>query len=184
MELTLQVRLLPNTEQALLLKATLERFNEACNWLGERAFRDRIANKLELQRHYYYELRERFGLSAQMVVRCLARVAGSYKRDRAIQPAFRPHAAMPYDQRLMAFKGLDTVSLLTLDGRILVAMVMGAYQRQRFDQYEPRQSHLVLRQDGTWLLLVTVQVPDGTPMQPQDMLGVDLGIANIAIARS
>jgi putative transposase len=181
MELTLQVRLLPTTEQAAQLKATLERFNEACNWLGERAFHDRIANKLELQRRYYYELRERFGLSAQMAVRCLARVAGSYKRDRAIQPTFRPHAAMPYDQRLMTFKGLDTVSLLTLEGRLLVAMVMGAYQRQRFDQFEPRQSHMVLRKDGTCLLLVTVQVPDGTPTQPRDILGVDLGIANIAV---
>ncbi len=40
---------------------------------------------------------------------------------------------------------------------------------------------MVLRQDGTWLLLVVVQVPDSTPMQPHDVSGVNLEFANIAV---
>lgn len=46
----------------------------------------------------------------------------------------RPDGAMTYDPRLMSFKGLDTVSLLTLDGRALVPLIYGKYQRERFDR--------------------------------------------------
>ena len=36
------------------------------------------------------------------------------------------------------------------------------------------------RKDGKWYLFVTVDVPDGPPLDPEDFIGVDLGIANIA----
>jgi len=132
-----------------------------------------------LQRQYYTDLRSQFGLSAQMAVRCIARVVGAYKHDKSICPTFRPHAAMPYDQRLMSFKGVDHVSLLTLDGRVLVPFVMGAYQRERFTAAH-RQCFLVLRGDGTWFLLVVVNLPEATPWPTTDFLGVDLGIVNLA----
>jgi len=115
-----------------------------------------------------------------MAVRCLARVAGTYRRDKSLCPTFRPDAAMPYDQRIMRFAGLDQVSLSTLAGRVLVAFVIGPYHQRRFDAHEPRQCHLVQRHDGTWFLLVVVQVPDGAPIPPTDFLGVDLGVVNLA----
>jgi putative transposase len=42
------------------------------------------------------------------------------------------------------------------------------------------QSDLVLRKDGKWFLLVTVDVPETAPIPATNFLGVDLGIANIA----
>ena len=180
MELTLQLKLLPTEDQATALRAVMARFNEACNWLAAQAFAKQCTNKLTLQRLYYHELRTRFALPSQMAVRCLARVAGTYRRDKHICPTFRPDAAMPYDQRIMRFDGLDHVSLLTLQGRVLVSFLLGPYHRQRFDAYEPRQCHLVVREDGQWFLLVVVQVPDGTPIPPTDFLGVDFGVVNLA----
>ena len=38
----------------------------------------------------YRDLRNRFGLSSQMAVRCLAQVCEAYKRDKSIRPVFRP----------------------------------------------------------------------------------------------
>ena len=138
-----------------------------------------IPNFAKLQ--YYQELRTRFDLPSQMAVRCLARVAGTYRRDKTICPTFRSDAAMPYDQRIMRFDGLDQVSLLTLQGRVLVSFLIGPYHQQHFDAHEPRQCHLVVREDGQWFLLVVVQVPDGTPFPPTDFLGVDLGVINLAM---
>ena len=138
MELTLQLKLLPTDVQGTALRATMARFNEACNWLAEQAFAKQCANKLTLQRLYYHELRMQFDLPSQMVVRCLARVAGTYRRDKSLCPTFRPDAAMPYDQRIMRFDGLDHVSLATLQGRVLVSFLIGPYHRQRFDAHEPR----------------------------------------------
>ncbi|HEY5868293.1 MAG TPA: transposase [Candidatus Tectomicrobia bacterium] len=180
MELTLQLKLLPTDAQAIALRATMARFHEACHWLAAQAFAHQCTNKLTLQRLFYHALRTQFDLSSQMAVRCLARVAGTYRRDKTICPTFRPDAAMPYDQRIMRFDGVDQVSLLTLQGRILVSFLIGPYHQQRFDAHEPRQCHLVMRGDGQWFLLVVVQVPDGTPMPPTDFLGVDLGVIHLA----
>lgn len=179
MKLTLQTQLLPTSEQAALLEATMRAFNEAANWLAGEAFARKTANKILLQKLCYVELRKRFGLSAQMAVRCIAQVCEAYKRDKTKRPHFRPFASIPYDQRLMSFKGIDRVSLLTLSGRILVPMVMGKYQKERFTNAKG-QCDLVRREDGKWFLLVTVDLPDGTKPPTTDFIGVDLGVANLA----
>ena len=179
MKLTLQTQLLPDESQGEKLKATVVRFNEAANWLAGEAFERKLANKVFLQRLFYQDLRSKFDLSAQMAVRCIAQVVEAYKRDKKKRPKFRPHASVPYDQRLMGFKGVDRVSLLTLEGRVIVPFMMGKYQQERFTNAKG-QADLVLRQDGKWFLLVTVDLPDGTPTPTADFIGVDLGVANIA----
>jgi putative transposase len=179
MKLTLQIRLSPERDHAGRLRETVERFNEAANWLAGVAFERETANKILLQRVAYRDLRERFGLSAQMAVRCIAQVCEAYKRDKSRRPRFRQHAAMPFDQRMMSFKGIDRVSLLTLGGRVLVPILMGKYQAERIG-HPKGQADLVIREDGKWFLLVTADVPGGTPIPATDFIGVDLGIANIA----
>jgi putative transposase len=178
MKLTLQTQLLPERDHADRLKETVERFNEAANWCAGVAFERKLANKIELQKIVYRDIREKFGLSAQMAVRCIAQVCEAYKKDKTIRPEFRPHAAVPYDQRLMSFKGPDRVSLLTLGGRILVSVVMGKYQREQFT-HAKGQADLVLRHDGRWFLLVTVDLPEDTPIPVTDFIGIDLGVVNI-----
>ena len=56
---------------------------------------------------------------------------------------------------------------------------MGAYQAEKFG-FAKGQSDLVLRTDGKWFLLVTVDVPEDAPVPTTDFLGVDLGVENIA----
>ncbi len=179
MKLTLQTQLLPNDGQAAKLKATVERFNEAANFAAGVAFGRKLSNKVELQKIVYRDLREHFDLSSQMAVRCIAQVCEAYKRDKTIRPVFRPDAAMPHDQRTMSFKGPDRVSLLTLEGRVIVPVVMGKYQAERLTNAKG-QADLVLRFDGRWFLLVTVDVPDEAPIPATDFIGIDLGIINIA----
>ncbi len=180
MKLTLQIQLLPDVATGQKLKATVARFNEAANYLASKAYERTLANKFALQKLYYSDLRRQFGLSAQMAIRCIAQVVEAFKRDKTVQPSFRPTAAMPYDQRLYSFKGIDRVSLLTLEGRVLVPMLMGNYQREQFG-YAKGQADLVLRKDGKWFLLVSVDVPDGTPIPTTDFIGVDLGTTNLAV---
>jgi IS605 OrfB family transposase len=179
MKLTLQLQLFPGGDEAAKLRSTVERFSAAANWLAGEAFAAQSANKVELQRQHYRELRDRFGLSAQMAVRCIAQVCEAYKRDRAKRPKFRKHAAMPFDQRMMSFKGIDRVSLLTLTGRVIVPLVMGKYQAERFSR-AVGQCDLVLRRDGKWFLLCVVDLPEGTTVPATDFIGVDLGLVHIA----
>ncbi len=156
----------------------MERVNAACNWLAAKAFELRTANKIRLHQRYYREMREQFGLSAQMVVRAIAKVCEAYRRDRRILPQFQPLGAIQYDQRILSFKAADRVSLLTLTGRELIPFVAGAYQQARLEAARG-QADLILR-NHQWYLYITVEVPDGTPIDPEGWLGVDLGIRNIA----
>ncbi len=159
--------------------ATVRRFNETTDWLAGEAFALKSGNKIALQKTHYAPLRERFGLSAQMAVRCIAEVCSASKRDRKIRPHFRPFAAVPYDRRIASWKSLDRISLLTLAGRILVPYDMGKYQRERFTGAKG-QCDLVRRKDGRWFLLVSVDLPDETRLPATDFIGVDFGVINIA----
>lgn len=179
MQLTLQTQLFPDLEQQRKLAATISAFNTAANWLAGEALALRSANKVELQQLHYSTLRARFGLSSQMAVRCIAEVCGAYRRDKSKRPRFRQFAAVPYDQRLMSFKGEDRVSLLTLEGRVIVPLVMGQYQRERWSE-KYGQCDLVRRRDGKWFLLVTVEVEEKTLTPRAEFLGVDFGLYNLA----
>ena len=178
MNLTMQVKLLPTPEQLAALLATMERFNSACDVIAEVAHAHRCANKVELQKLVYHDIRDRFSLSAQMTVRAIGKVVECYKRDRRLLPKFRPHGAVPYDQRILSWKGPDRVSILTLGGREVMPWVAGAYQHARL-AFPRGQADLVFR-DGAFYLYVTVDVGDVPPGDPQGWLGVDLGIQNIA----
>ncbi len=178
MKQTLIVKLAPEPDQHAALLRTLETFNAACNDIAGTAFEQRMANKIELQKLVYYDIRQRFGLSAQMCIRAISKVVEAYKRDREQQPSFRPHGAMPYDERIMNFARPDRVSLLTLDGRVVVPFRFGAYQEARLDRIRG-QADLLYR-NGTFSLACTVDAPEPTPSEPGEFLGVDLGIITIA----
>jgi putative transposase len=178
-KLAIQIQLFPDKEQAMQLRQTVEAFSSACNWLAQEAFTRKVSNNIVLQKLYYFGLREQFGLSAQMAAICIRHVASTYKRAKSKLPKFRKHAAMPYDRRILSFKGLDRVSLKTLAGRVIVPMVMGKYQHERFGAAQG-QCNLVLRKDGKWFLLATVDLPEAAPVPNTDFIGVDLGVANLA----
>jgi len=174
----MRVKLQPTPGQAAALLRTMERFNAACDAIAAVAFRERCANKVELQKLVYHETRRDFGLSAQMAIRAISKVVEVYKRDRDIKPSFRPHGAIVYDQRILSWKGPDRVSLLTLDGRALMPFVTGAYG-ERFAGRLRGQADLVYR-GGMFFLYVAVDVGEAEPFEPQGFLGVDLGLKHIA----
>jgi len=178
MKTTLQVKLFPSAEQHTALLETMHAFNAACTWIAEHAYAQRCASKFQLQKQLYYEVRQHFGLSAQLAIRAIAKTVEAYKRDKTQQVAFRPDGAVVYDERIMAFHGLEVVSLTTLHGREGIPMQMGDYQRVQFHRAQG-QADLVLVK-SQFFLLVTIDTPEEPPMVPDRFLGIDLGILNLA----
>lgn len=178
MKQTLMVKLAPTKEQYDALLQTMERFNEACNYISQLAFELKTANKFRLQKAVYQEIRG-WGLSAQMAIRAISKVSEAYKRDRSIKPVFKPHSAMVYDQRILSWKGLDKVSILTLKGRQVIPIRIGAYQEARLDRIV-KQTDLILR-NGIFYLAVVVDAPEVMPDNPTGTLGVDLGVTHLAV---
>jgi putative transposase len=178
MNLTIMVKLNPTSEQHTALLQTMERFNSACNVIAEIASREHTANKVKLQQFVYHQIRADFGLSSQLTIRAIAKVCEAYKRDLSKQPSFRSTGAIVYDQRILSWKALDRVSILTVTGRILVNAIIGGYQAARLTRMRG-QADLLYR-DGIFYLAVIVDVPEPTTEDPHNWLGVDLGIVNIA----
>jgi IS605 OrfB family transposase len=178
MKLTVRIPLVPDAAQDDALRRTTERFNEAANWAAGELFAHRITNKRMAQKLIYHELRQRFKLTAQMAILVIHRVCEASQRDKTVRPVFRHDAAITYDPRVLRFLGLEQVNLWTLAGRLVIPMRIGPDPAQRLG-YPKRQADLLCR-DGQGSLSLTVDVPDGTPMDVEDFLGVDLGIVNLA----
>ncbi len=179
MKQTIAVKLEPSPKQSQQLYETMEAFNRGCDYVAEVAFKKRVANKIAIQPFVYGTLRSEYRLSSQMAIRSIAKAIEAYKRNKNIQPVFDPHGAMVLDNRLMSFRDLSHVSLLTLQGRILVPLRFGAYQAARMDRIKG-QADLILR-DGVFYLYLTVEMPSPPPIEPVDVLGVDLGITVLAM---
>src|SRR5947209_19560688 len=109
----------------------MQTVNQAANYVAQVAAARHSANKFSLQKLVYGELRTTYNLPAQLAIRCISKASEAYKRDKSIKPTFRPEGAIVYDPRVMAFKSLTTVSLLTTTGRILVPFLVGKYQQAR-----------------------------------------------------
>ena len=179
MLLTVKMKLHPTEDQHQKLLCTMERFNEACNYVSEFAFRNKVFGKIELHKNLYYDLRERYVLSSQMVVRVFGKVSESYLADRSSYHEFKPHGAIIYDQRILTIKTIDTCSILTLEGRELMKMSYGRYQPLDLKRVRG-QADLVLIKNQFYLLIVA-DIPEDPQIEPQEIIGVDLGIVNICL---
>jgi len=176
---TLMVKLDPSPEQYKMLCETMKRFNEACNEIADTIFKRHSANKFELHKDVYYPIREKYGLSAQLTIRAISKVAEAYKRDRSIKPEFRLDGAIVYDQRILSWKGLEKVSLTTLNGRQTIPVRMGDYQKARLDRIRGQADLILVK--GIFYLCVVVEVPEEIPYEPKGVLGADLGIKYLAV---
>jgi IS605 OrfB family transposase len=178
---TVKIKLLTTVEQHSWLLETMKQFNFACNYISNIAFNIKNFSKFALQQVAYYEVREKFGLSSQMVVRAMGKVVESYKTDKKSLHTFKDTGAMVYDDRILSFKGLNIASILTLNGRIEVPMFISEYHKGVLQGKRVcGQADLIL-QDGVFYLLLIVDFPEHEYFSPSGFIGVDLGIKNIAV---
>jgi IS605 OrfB family transposase len=177
-KLTAAIQLKPTLAQVDVLRSTLERCNDACAHLARRAAETAKTRQFDLHKLAYADIRSRFGLSAQAAVRCIAKVADAYKAGHNGARTFRKHAAQPYDARIFRFVDDNTVSIWTVVGRIKVAFVCGEHQRALLAHRKGEVDLMCVR--NRWYIAVTCDVPDAEPININDVLGVDLGIVNIA----
>ena len=181
MRLTATIQLLPTPQQADALKRTLETANAACDYVSQVAWQSKTFRQFPIHRLTYRAVRETFHLAAQLAVRCIAKVADAYKLDRKTQRTFHPHGAVPYDDRILSYnlKGLE-VSVWTLDGRQAIPFVCGERHKELLATQRGESTLALVR--GKWYLLVACEVETPEPLDVEGVLGIDLGIVNLATA--
>ena len=180
MKLIAQLKLQPTPGQADALTRTLEMANAACNAISTTAWNTDTFRQFALHKLVYADSRSSFPLSAQLVVRCISKVADAYKLDHSRQRTFQPHGAISYDDRILSWKlNRRAVSIWTVDGRLDIPFVCGERQWQLL-QTRHGETDLAYV-NGSFYLLAVCDVEEPEPIDVEGMLGVDLGVTNIAV---
>ena len=179
MKLIAQIKLLPTPEQTQALRKTLEVANAACNYISEQAWDSQTFKQFPIHKLTYYAVKEMFGLTAQVVVRCISKVADAYKLDRKVKRTFKPHGAIAFDDRILTYK-LDRMelSLWTVEGRQKMSFACGKRQLELL-KGQHGESDLCLVK-GKFYLMVVCEVETPKPIDVEGVLGVDLGLVQIA----
>jgi IS605 OrfB family transposase len=178
MKLTIKIKLLPTKEQQSILLDTIRKFNAICNHISQKAFETKTFNQVKLHHLVYKEVRNKFGMSAQFIVRAIAKVSDSYKVNKKSINRFKPYSAVVYDRRLVRFKNLSTASMNTIAGRQEISFTFGNYAS--LDKNRMCGEADLVYKHGKFFLHVVIEIPDGVPFDPKGVLGVDKGIVNIA----
>ncbi|MFD4414261.1 RNA-guided endonuclease InsQ/TnpB family protein [Streptomyces sp. NPDC058476] len=201
MKIVTQVKLIPEADQAAALSATLHAVNGAANWVSGVAFDHGVPREYELRKYTYGELKDR-GLGAQAAQHTIKKVCDAYttlranmragnlgkpgsKRRRKAESkpiAFRPEAAHPFDDRCLSWQyDAQTVSIWTTAGRLKnVRFVCSPDALKTLREHRKGEADLIER-DGVFYLVAVCEIPEAAPYEPERFIGVDLGIANIAI---
>jgi putative transposase len=207
MKQVVKVRVLPTAAEAAGLCATLRTCNQAASWLSEQMHAARVFRKHDAQKHFYTELRKRFGLAAQPTIRVIGKVADAYAalranvaagnygppgsdRRRRIEESpieFRPAAAQPFDARCMSWQFPDdvghaaTISIWTVTGRLKGLRIIGNQKHLTLLRTHVIGEADLIYCDGKWFLHAAINAPDAPLAAPANgFVGVDLGIVNIA----
>ena len=181
MRLTIKIKLLPDANQKQQLLRTMTAFNLAASDAARAGFDNKVFSQPSIHGLAYYSIRETHSFGAQLAVRAIGKAVECFKRDKKICPIFKPHSAVVYDERIMRFKGLTHVSLASLDGRLVIPMVFAGYQEFKLQSaIKTGQADLVYIQ-GTFYLLLSIQLPDTPVLVATGVLGIDMGVVEIAV---
>jgi putative transposase len=171
----------PTPEQAEALKDVMRAYNAACDHVSALAWERQIFGRVTLQRFAYREVRERFGLPAQLAIHAIRKVADAYRVSKTARANFRPLGSITYDSRVLRLLGVSNVSCATLSGRITVKLNIGGYQRDRLAGAVLGETELTYTPEKHRFCFVFSGKAETPPVSgPDGFLGVDLGIKNIA----
>jgi predicted transposase len=206
--ITAKLKLETTQEQRTHLRAMQLAYRDALNFVSQYAFaHGKMSNKVALQDATYQEIRHRFHLPSQMACSVPRQVGATYK---GLWTKVKKNAADRQSGRTKKrYKGLDQapkyvsptltyqykkdysvrreqqMSILTLQGRLHIS-------------YSGYHKHLELIAQGAeigtaqlWydqphhqfylLVALTMEVPDPTPEQHTQVMGVDVGVRYLAV---
>jgi predicted transposase len=181
--LTVSCKLQVTPEQSLKIDATLQAFANACEYVNQ-TVPPTLTNELAMQSLVYHNVRDMFGLSAQLAIHAIRRVSGNRKtakKDGKPVSSFAP-TSVTYDTRIFSFREKDwTVSLTTTGGRERFVLAIGNYQLGLLKGQNPKTATLCERKDGSYYLNIQLESQPAEPPPSNQVLGCDLGRTDIAV---
>jgi putative transposase len=182
--LSVSCKLEVSPEQSIKIDATLQAFAKACEYVNQ-TVPPTLTNELAIQSLIYHNVRDMFGLSAQLAIHAIRRVSGNRKtskKDGKPVTGFEP-TSVTYDTRIFSFREKDwTVSLTTTGGRERFALAIGNYQLGLLKGQSPKTATLCKRKDGSYYLNIQLESQPTDPPPSDEVLGCDLGRTDIVVS--
>ncbi|MDH6675788.1 putative transposase [Paenibacillus sp. LBL] len=155
----MRVKLLTNDDQFRQLEETMRLFNEVCNFISIIAFKTKTTtNKINLQKECYYEVREKYQIASQLVVRAISKVVQAYKKVNLHELTFPSDDVVIFDNKLLALKWGDRVSITTNCGRLELPFMVREYRTEIYGNRVRKMADLILEEDSFYLD-ITIDLP-------------------------
>ena len=168
------------------LEALRSAYADACNLLVPVVVETRCWNRYKLHRQVYRRLRDETPLGAQMCCNVLRSVTAAYRtmsangdlpKDEPVPAISFRGTAVHFDQRTFAMRG-DSLSLYTLEGRVVVTLKPGEHQQRLLKWGKPKEAELIYRK-GKWFFNLVVE-KEIAYREAGPVLGLDVGENNLA----
>ncbi len=181
MKITVKCKLSPTTRQIGILDRTLSKCLEALNYISKIAWDKKCFNRVALHHLTYYKVKSKFKFSSQICCAIKDKVVFSYRLDKKKEHIFKK-AILPLNfNRTVTFKKSEIVSISTISGRRKILLALGDYQKQMLNKAVKFCDSELFKRKDKFYLNITIEILDEPLKETKDILGVDLGIKNIAI---
>ena len=180
---TVSCKLQVTPKQVALIDELLQAFADACEYTN-RTVKPGLTNEQAMQSLVYSDVRARFGLSSQLAIQAVRRVASNRKTAKQKSKPVRKFAptSATYDERVFSFREHDwTVSLRLLCGRARFKLAIGNYQRSLLKGLSPKTATLLKRQNGTYYINIQLESQPAEIETTDKILGCDLGRTDIVV---
>jgi IS605 OrfB family transposase len=181
--LTLVVKLQVGSEQHRLLSDTCTAFASACNWINENV-NPRLTNRNSIQAVCYKDVKDRFGLTANHVVRACGRVAANRLTAKQKGKKVKNFAPTSFDGDARTFRFIEkdwTVSISTTGKRLTLSLRASNYHRGKLAGQNPTSAQVCLHRDGGWYVHIQLKSEPPNPINADNVIGVDFGRRDIAV---
>ena len=201
----IKLRIYPTEEEQQVFADSSRAFTDACNYISQRAFEDFDFDKISLQRKYYYEIRELFGLKSQPAISVIKVVAAKYKtvkKQLSKNPfVYEDEAGQHYISKdlswltkpicfkqpvLILQRGRDWS--FTKDNQLSLnsnsnKRVKTSFATKGFDKYFSDKwsfgAGQIIKRNNKWYFYLSINAKSYDPDVFDNIVGVDRGIVNI-----
>jgi IS605 OrfB family transposase len=181
--LTLVVKLQVGIEQQQLLSDTALAFASACNWINQNV-NPNLTNRNSIQAICYKDVKDRFGLTANHVVRACGRVAANRLTAKQKGKKVKNFAPTSFDCDARTFRFIEknwTISISTTGKRLILSLRASNYHRGKLTGQSPTSAQICQHRDGSWYLHIQLKFEAPKPVKTNNVIGVDFGRRDIAV---
>lgn len=182
MQITTKIRIYPTSDQAKILTQTTKAYTQACNHTSAWIYQNKNLKQRQIHDALYHQLRELFGLGAQMSASAIRTVIATYKTIHASEKKWVRQATFKR-HRFQAVYNRDytltdaTLSLGSLEGRLKLA-----YSPNPNQSLEGKLGTATIHyKHGKWMMHIPLEIETQPQRPPQNIVGVDRGIRHLAV---